>query len=144
MLSWVQIFQSIPGLQIDMTCSQQGDRKWKSRIHVIHSYDPDQFRLGLGEWTSLFFKARSNGGKTLLLLHQETNPGATSFSIEGRLNLRIQGQHIIKMIRGYGHSLLHYCQLNMEVPNSFWVHKKYNSLTVVQLQALSDRKVSGL
>lgn len=53
---------------------------------------------GLVGEDEVFSKARNNRGETLLLLHQETNPGAVSFSMDGRLTLRIQGRCSMRMI----------------------------------------------
>lgn len=83
----------------------------------------------LGRMNESFFKARSNRGETLLSLHQETNPGAASFSMDGRLNLR-RGQHITKMIFGDMDTL---CSITVSSTwkyrtfesrsSSFWVHR---------------------
>lgn len=81
----------------------------------------------------VFFKARSNGGETLLLLHQETNPGAASFGIEGRLNLRIQGQYMIKMIFEDMDTL---CSIT---DSSTWKYRTFESRSSKQF--LSPQKV---
>lgn len=60
---------------------------------------------GLVGKDEVFSKARNNRGKTLLLLHQQINPGV-SFSLDGRLTLRIQGHRLdTDDIRGHGHFL---------------------------------------
>lgn len=70
----------------------------------------------------VFSKARNNRAKTLLLLHQETNPGAVSLRMNGRLSPRTHGQFSARHYRMW---TLQSSKglLKAQLPNTFWVKK---------------------